>query len=1111
MICQTRLPLYNMAKRFLWLISLLLWASIPISGQNTTAGITGSVRNADGPLEAVSIQIVNLEHGGNYGTTTNRYGIYSLSGLKPGEYDAVFSFIGYRTLRVDSIRLSLGEEYRLDVELATDNNLLDDVDISAEYSHFDETRTGQTYSIRNERLELLPSIGRSLTDYSRLSIYSGLDNAMDGRDGRLTRLTIDGAGLSNSFGLSSALPGGGNPVSVDAIDEVQVVIAPYDVRQSNFTGGGINAVTKSGTNTFKASAYVYHTNEHLRGNSVDGNSLGDRKTEAKSIYGLTLGGPIIRDRLFFFVNGELERRPGPISEWTLSQDGRGDGAAQVSRVTQADMDRFSTALSKYGYSAGTTDLSDGGLTNGKILARLDWRISDNHDLMVRYNYTENKDWYVPNNTSTVGTKAASNRVSMNAYAFRSNCYSINDVAWSAVAELNSRVGVGTNRLLLTVSNVSNSRGTDSEEFPHIDIWKDGDAFMSAGYELFSHTGNHTYTYNVSDHYRWVIGHTTATAGLEYELVSANTNYMSYASGYYRYSSIEDFESSAAPVAFGYTYGYEDNDDSSSRSTVGRGSAFVQGETRIADRLQLTYGLRADLTGYSSEIFTNSTYLGLDWSRHFYADSENVPSGWQSPRFNTGRWPSASVQFSPRLGFNWDVSGNGNIVIRGGTGLFAGRMPMVFLTNIPNYSNMLQNTVAVTSDADGFLSGLSGNFIYREKELRNYLAERGYPMVSNPDAPLKSASICGVGENFKLPQVLKASLAADWTVPFSFPATISIEGLFDKDINAVCSRNYNVLNEGDFEHFAGTDSRTDYRKVKSGSGSSPYVYDNVTGGAMMICNTSKGYSWSVAATAVIEPVRNLRMEFSYIHQDTWSMSDMTGSSLFSTWKNIAAVNNPNDDVLRRSAYSIPDRVVASATYSVSHGRRFSTSAGLFYSGSRSGRFSYVCTNDMNGDGFNNDLIYIPASEDDIRFVDNGKYSAAEQRKAFWNFVCGDSYLSRCKGEYAGANEALTPWLNRFDIRLTETMRIGKGRNSHRIQLSVDLMNVGNLLNDSWGVQYTPSGCNDGKILNYVGTDAAGVPLYTLYSDSEGLLKDAFRPLQSTDNCWYLQFGLRYILN
>ena len=1103
-----------MIKRvLLFLICALTVADV--YGQSTYSGISGTVRCGGEPLEAVNIQLTSVSQGSVRGVISNRYGVYSLSGLRPGVYDVAFSSIGYATVHRNGIRLSLGEEYILDVEMSPADNVLSDIDVVAEYSRFNDTRTGQTYSFRSERIGLLPSVNRTLTDYSRLSIYGGEGNSMAGRDGRMTTLNIDGAGMNNSFGLSSDLPGGGCPISLDAVDEVQIVLAPYDVRQSGFVGGGMNVVTKSGSNTMRASAYTYQRNERFRGNNVYGSNLGTRPDESKSVYGLSVSGPLVKDRLFFFVNGELERRPEPITLWKMSADGISDASAMVSRVTPSDMERFSRALKKYGYDAGTADLTDGGTVNEKILARLDWTISDRHNLMVRYNYSGNDQWNEPNGTSTVGLNAPSPRISKNSYVFRKNCYTVRDIAWSAVAELNSLFGKFSNRLLATVSMAGNVRDSESDVFPHIDIWKDGDSFMSAGYELFSlNTGNRTYSYVVSDHLRRVIAHTSVTAGLEYELKRASTSYMQYGSGYYKYASIEDFENGAAPMAFGYTYGFDGVDNPASACSIGNGDAFVQGETDFGNGLVLSYGIRADITSYFEQLKTNRSYLGLDWTRHYFADGENIPEGWKSPVIDTGRWPDTSIRFSPRAGFNWNVSGNGKLVLRGGVGLFSGSMPLVLLTNLPNYSNMLQNTVVVSNDSDGFLSGLSGNFLYSSRSIREYLESRGFNMQAQNDAPVvKGASLCGIAGDFKLPQVMKSSLCADWTLPLGFPAMLTLEGLYCKDVNALYARNVNILNERNFARFSGADTRINYRVLTDGSEtSSPLVDGNVTGGAMILDNVSAGYSWSVAAVLDMEPVRNLKLQLSYIHQDTRSVSDMTGSSLYSAWKKVLSVNGPNEAVLKKSAYVLPDRVNAMLTYVMEHRKGFSTSLGIYYEGCSSGRYSYVYSNDMNGDGVANDLIYIPESKTELLFADAGDFSAGEQQEAFWNFVNSDRYLKKHKGGYAEQNGALMPWVNRFDIRLAETFRTGSGKNVHEIQLSVDLMNAGNLLCDRWGVRYSPSACNDGRILSYTGCNENGTPVFKLIGNgSSELLKGSCEPLKSIDSCWYLQIGLRYTFN
>lgn len=1101
----------------LWLsFSVVSWA------QNTTASISGTVKDRNGePIVAATIQVTSNETGAFYGAVTNRFGVYSLSGLKPGYYLVKVSYVGYVTVGYDNVVLSTGKDYNCDVVLNEDTRNIPEVTVRGESTHFYETRTGQTYNVGKQNIAMLPSVNRSLLDYTRLSPYNGTGNTMAGRDGRTTALTIDGAVMNNSFGLSSDLPGGGTPISVDAVEEMQVAIAPFDVRQSDFTGGAINVITKSGTNRFKATAYTYFTNEKMRGNSVNGDNLGERAKESSTTYGFTMGGPILKNRLFYFVNAEHKNTPGVITEWKLSNDGVGDAGRMVSRVTADDMNRFSDALAAYGYDAGGYDLTGGDQTNTRMLARLDWNISDNHNLMLRYNWTGNTQWNTPNARSTVGAKAASDRISQNGYAFRNNCYSINDNAWSAVGELNSRLGgMLNNRLILTVSDVSNLRGSESQWFPHIDIRKDGDAFMSAGYELFSNgTGNYVRTYSVADHLRWTLGHSTITAGFSYQYQKGATNYRMYGTGYYRYASLDDFINQAAPVAFGMTYAYDGVDDPASRTSFGQTALFLQSETHLTDRFILTYGIRADLMQYYEKLATNEAYKAIDWTFHFYSMGTE-PKDYVSPAIDNGMWPRQNVQWSPRLGFNWDVTGNGNLVFRGGAGLFTGRIPLVFFATVPNSSGMLQNTVMFNKNGDNpslsnpVLDGFAGNFIYTEQGMRDYLASQGITMAANPNPSLNGASITGIDPDFKLPQVAKFSLAADVDMGLPFPATFTAEGIFNKDINAVYVENYNQMNIANFSTFNGADSRTDF----SGLGTvSPNV--SKTGGAMVIRNTNKGYSWSAAATINAEPVYNLKTELSYIHTASMSVSDMTGSDLKSTWANTPNVNSPNEVVLRPSAYVIPDKVTASVTYLIEYARNkyMSTEVGLFYTGQNAGTFSYTYSNDMNGDGVTNDLIYIPSNIWDVEFADiknadgTVRYSAEEQRKAFVNYVNSDYYMNTHMGKYACANEARMPWVNRFDLHLAQNFNLarllGSSRDKETIQLSVDIMNAGNLLNDSWGVTQTASACNNGKLLTYVGKNNSGRPVYNMATNADGLVTKAFEPLKSRTNCWYLQVGLK----
>ncbi len=1094
---------------------VMLFAWTEASAQNTTATISGSVKDSEGePLQAAAVLVTNNETGAFYGTVTNRFGIYSLSGLKPGNYLVKISFLGYQEVAYDNVILSLGKDYNFNTVLKEDNVNIPTITIRGESTHFNETRTGQIYNVNRESMSMLPSVNRSMLDYTRLSPYSGIENTMAGRDGRVTTLTIDGAVMNNSFGLSADLPGAGTPISIDAVEEMQIAIAPYDVRQSNFTGGGINVITKSGTNTFKGTAYTYFHNEKLRGNKIDGIDLGNRVSSSHTTVGFTMGGPILKDKLFYFVNAEYVTTPSPITEYKLSEDGVGDAAGKISRVTAADMEQFATALKAYGYDAGSYDLSNGDQTNTKMLARIDWNINNNHNLMLRYNWTGNKQWFTPSGKSTVGATTENDRVSKSGYVFRNNCYTQNDNAWSAVAELNSRLsGRMSNKFSASISDVSNLRGTESADFPHIDILKDDDAFMSAGCEAFTKgTGNYVRTYNISDHIRWTLAHSTITAGLSYQYQKGATNYRMFGTGYYRYNSLEDFINQAVPAAFGMTYTYDGIDDPASRTSFGQTAAFLQAESHITDNLTVTYGLRADHMQYYEPLTTNESFKALDWTNHFYAPGQ-VPAGYQAPVIDNGRWPKANVQFSPRVGFNWDVDDAHTLTVHGGAGLFTGRIPLVFFATIPNSSGMLQGTVMSSDPTNAMQQGLQNNFLYTEEALRNYLIQQGLSMTANPNPTLNNTTITGIAGDFKLPQVFKTSLAVDYEPDgLAFPLAVSVEGIYNKDINAVYVENYNQICDDAAPRFNGADNRVNYKGIAAVQ---PTV--SKSGGAMVISNTDKGYSWSLGGTLKAEPIYGLKTELSYIHQVSMSVQDMKGSQLNSAWRNDVNVNSPNEQVLRPSAYVIPDKLTAMATYRLGYSKNkfMSTEIGLFYTGYTAGTYSYVYTTDMNGDGINNDLIYIPATKDELKFVDNGTFTAEAQQQAFWNFVNQDKYLSKHKGEYADANAARMPWLNRFDLHLAQNFNVGalrgSKRNNETLQLSLDIMNVGNLINSSWGVMRTPSACNNAKILEYKGADADGYPQFTMATNKEGLVSKTFDMDKSNSNCWYLQLGVKLIFD
>ena len=469
------------------------------SAQVTTASMSGSVTSNGEAIIGASVVALHEPSGTTYGTITNIDGRFSLQGMRSGgPYKITISYIGYQTSVYKDITLQLGETFNVNAELKEGTELLDEIVVTASKSKFSNEKTGATLNISNEKISSIPTINRSVQDIARLSPYaSGMSFA--GGDGRSTNFTVDGANFNNNFGLSDGLPGGGNPISMDAIEEIQVVVSPFDVRQTNFIGGGINAITKSGTNTFKGTAYTYFQNQNMRGNNIDGEDLGARAEESKNIYGATLGGPIIKNKLFFFGNVEYEMVPQQVIKWRARGDNEeADPSGYISRTKASDLEKVANHLkSKYGYDPGSYTDFPADETNLKLLGRIDWNINDRNKLSLRYNYTKNTAWNAPNGSSVDVSPRLNGtyRVGEMSMSYANSMYSMDNIVSSVSADLNSRfTDEISNQLLVTYTDIQDKRGTDSELFPFIDIMAGKDSngnqilepYISAGYELFTY-------------------------------------------------------------------------------------------------------------------------------------------------------------------------------------------------------------------------------------------------------------------------------------------------------------------------------------------------------------------------------------------------------------------------------------------------------------------------------------------------------------------------------------------------------------------------------------------------------------------------------------------------
>ena len=1081
--------------------------SVAAFAQVTTSALGGRVVDANGePVIGVAVIATHTPSGTVYGVTTNEAGRYTINGMRSGgPYSVEFTCLGYQTVTYTDLTLQLAETSSLNATLNEDSEMLSEaMVIGAAASKFSAEKTGAATNISSSQITSLPTVNRSINDVTRLSPYGGNGMSFAGSDGRTANFTVDGANFNNNFGLNDGLPGGGNPISIDAIEELQVVISPYDVRQTNFIGGGVNAITKSGTNTFKGSAYIYHRNENMRGNTVAGTEIsGARDRDRNTTYGFTLGGPIIKNKLFFFVNAEYSQTPSVAVRWRASENGVGNSDKYLAYTSVEDMERVKDhVMTKYGYDTGSYTDFPADESNVKLLARLDWNINDAHKLALRYNYTNNTGWNGPNASSMDGgTRSAYSRTSLYSMAFANSMYSMNNLVHSVSLDLNSRLGDNlSNQFLATFSKLDDVRGTNSTEFPFIDI-QDGTntntQYMSLGYELFTwNNAVHNTHFSIKDDLVYYAGNHKVTMGLNYEYQMADNAYMRNGTGYYRYASVDDFINGAAPEVVCLTYGYDGEANPAARVQFHKAGLYAQDEWNASEAFKLTYGLRLDgLFFDNSDLMTNNKILALE-----YLDENG-----KVRNIDTGKWPTANVTVSPRVGFNWDLTEDKSLTLRGGTGFFSGRLPLVFFTNMPTNSGMVQYQAQINAKnaqkmgftMDEFKGGLvtDANGKPTIQALLDKLHALGYPETISPEEGAVPSSISAVDPKFKMPQVWKTSLALDYQFPTAFPFSITAEGIFNKTINGVTISDWSIMPVNGFTRFNGADARPVY----------PATFRTGTK-AFVLENTNKGYGYSANVTVNMRPVEGLSLMAAYTHTASKELTGMPGSAAESAFTYVPTSEGPNNIKLHNSQYVTPDRVVASATFNDKSNNHFS----LIYEAWRGGyNYSYMTVNDMNGDGYNYDALYIPTDEQ----VKNNefRFASADDRDRFMAYLHNDKYLSQHQGQYAEAYSVYSPWVHRFDFSYKHDFKVKVGNSVNKLQLSLDVKNLLNLFNSSWGVsKYMNLDLVEGRILKYEGADAEGYPVFST-PKAVNANTQTFVPNKSIGQCWYASVGIKYMFN
>ncbi|MBR4829276.1 MAG: TonB-dependent receptor [Muribaculaceae bacterium] len=1082
----------------------MFFVALSSSAQVTTSALSGVVTDENQQaMIGATITALHTPSGTKYNAVTNMDGRYTIQGMRPGgPYTVSVSYIGYEPRNYEGVMLQLAETSNLDFDMSVDANTLGEVVVTTAATKFRAEKTGAATNINSTQISNLPTVTRSLTDVTRLSPYGGNGMSFAGTDGRTANFTVDGANFNNNFGLSSSLPGGGNPISIEAIEELQVVISPYDVRQTNFIGGGVNAITKSGTNKFRGSAYWFHRNENMRGDAVERTQIGQAREKMQvTTYGATIGGPIIKDKLFFFVNGEMTKQPTIVNMWRASENGVAVPDQYISRTTLADLARVSDFVKKkYGYDTGSYTNFPADENNYKLLARLDWNISHDHHLALRYNYTKNRYWSNPNASSMDGgTRMANARVSQKSFSFANSMYGMDNLVHSFSFDLNSRLSDNlSNQFLATLSKLDDIRASNSSEFPFIDITmldEEGnrDNYMALGYELFTwNNAVHNTIWNLRDDVTWYYGNHKIMGGLSFEHQMADNQYMRNGTGYYRYNSVDDFINGAAPEVVCLTYGYGSETKPAARVQFNKAGIYAQDEWNINKFFKLTYGLRLDgLFFNNGDLITNNAILALN----YYDKNGDVR------HIDTGKWPSSNLIVQPRVGFIWDVFGNKVLKVRGGSGLFSGRLPLVFFTNMPTNGGLVQYQAQLNSkntDMSLFEGGLvtdaEGHATINA--LRDKLISMGYPENVTSDMGTVPSSISAVDPDFKMPMVWKTSLAVDYTIPVSFPFTMTIEGIFNKNINAASISDWAIPSVGGFARFNGVDNRPIY-PAGFRTGTKAFVLEN----------TSRGYGWIGNITLNADPTDWLSLMAAYTHTVNKEVTGMPGSAAESAFTYVPTVEGPNNIKLHNSQYVTPDRFILSATGHDHSGNHY----GVIYETWRGGyNYSYMMANDMNGDGYNYDALYIPTDEQvangEFRFVSEG------DKTRFMDYVHANDYLKKHQGEYAEAYSVYNPWVHRVDLSYKHDFSLKVGGVKNTLQLLFDVKNVLNLFNSSWGVSkyLNPEIGSDPRILKYEGVDAQGYATFSTPKSIDGATK-TFVPNKAIGQCWNASIGIKYIFN
>ena len=1108
-----------MQKRLHLLVALLAFMVSTAMAQITTSGISGKVTANGEDIIGATIKAVHQPSGTVYRAVTNIDGRYSIQGMRPGgPYVLEVSYVGYKTKEVKNFNLSLGQNTILNESLSENAEMLQDVVVTADRNNNMRTdRAGATTSINADQIEVVPTVSRSMNDLLKLTPQGanvGSGFSVGGGNYRQSYVTVDGAAFNNAFGIGGNLPGNGSPISLDALDQISVSSSPYDVRLSGFTGGAISAVTKSGTNQFKGTAYMYTTNSHLRGNKVSDYELNRLQSHATT-WGASFGGPIIKDKLFFFANGEYQSNisAGPSGTARVNaSDEWSPSSGTVHRPLQSDMDNMLSFLSKnYGYNPGRYQGYSLDTPSYKFLARIDWNINENNKLNIRFSKSHDKDSSAPSSSTTpfkdsviypggedaTGGKSQSGRTANAGLYFESARYYQEKNFTSFAAEWNSKWGVVSNVLRATYSYQDEPRTYVGGMFPTVDILKNGSYYMGFGPDPFTQ-GNlrQVKTFVATDEASWAMGIQNFTAGLQFETNKATNGFGAASAGYYVFESMDDFMNGKAPRSYGVTFPMDGSSQFNATMKYNQFSAYVQDQVNFSDRFRLTAGLRFELPIYPElKNNYNKAFAAMKWKNDAGVEYQ----------YTTDQLPDAPLTVSPRVGFNWDILGNHKLVLRGGTGYFIGRLPFVWLVSAVGNAGCGQYTYYYNTPSDKGATYKMDKFYQSREDQLKVLQQQGLA-VNREDAAAPSTPTI-IDKDLKMNATWKTSLALDAKLPYDID--FSLEGIYSREFNPATVINLDRYWDGkSYTELAPGDKRKWYSR---NSYSNPYMITNAG---------HKAYYYSITASLAKKFAFGLNLSASYTYSKAKSYGDGVGDQVSSAYyNNRYSVNGNNDMELGYGTYVAPNRLLISASYKKDYGKNFGSEVGLIYEGMNMGyadgysctRYTYQLTGNVVNDYGSNGLVYIPASREALdkwNFKDNGKYTAEQQKDDFWAYINQDDYLKNHKGEYAERGGAVMPWHHQLDFKFNQNFYLNVAGQKNTLQFGVDIKNLANLLNNSWGLYKT---VNNTKLLKYTAGKDGAAGSFQFQKNGKDVLSKTYTNLTSFNSTYSIQFSIRYIFN